>query len=186
MEQSLHLSTSQVARLCNVAPRTVGKWFASGALRGTIAVRGRDRQYLLPDVMAFMARHALPMGPLQQGARLWALVNLDPATTEALRRLATAYGYEIETIPSDLQGGFVLAQRSPRLILLNADRIGPGVLEALQQHPRLQLALLVALTASSQVAIHRKLKMQGFHEVFQLPIDGQAFERFAGRVPQLS
>ena len=38
------LTTGEVAKLCNVAPRTVSKWFDSGSLKGYRIPGSRDRR----------------------------------------------------------------------------------------------------------------------------------------------
>ena len=38
------LTTGEVAQICNVAPRTVSKWFDSGQLRGYRIPGSRDRR----------------------------------------------------------------------------------------------------------------------------------------------
>ena len=44
------LTTGEVAKICNVAPRTVSKWFDSGALTGYRIPGSKDRRIPLNDV----------------------------------------------------------------------------------------------------------------------------------------
>ena len=41
------LTTGEVAKICNVAPRTVSKWFDSGALHGYRIPGSKDRRIQL-------------------------------------------------------------------------------------------------------------------------------------------
>ena len=56
-------TTGEVARICLVAPRTVGKWFDSGRLRGYRIPGSQDRriprQYLIEFLMANGMEHVL-------------------------------------------------------------------------------------------------------------------------------
>ena len=54
------LTTGQVSRICNVAPRTVCKWFDSGQLRGYRIPGSRDRRIPLAELIRFMKAHNMP------------------------------------------------------------------------------------------------------------------------------
>ena len=55
------LSTGQVAKFCNVAPRSVNKWFDSGLLKGYILPASRDRRIPLIELERFMRAHKIPI-----------------------------------------------------------------------------------------------------------------------------
>ena len=48
------LTTGQVAKICNVAPRTVSKWFDSGQLRGYRIPGSKDRRIPVQQLVRFM------------------------------------------------------------------------------------------------------------------------------------
>src|SRR6478736_2719268 len=48
------LTTGEVAKICNVAPRTVSKWFDSGALHGYRIPGSKDRRIPLNQLIRFM------------------------------------------------------------------------------------------------------------------------------------
>ena len=48
------LTTGEVARICNVAPRTVSKWFDTGQLRGYRIPGSKDRRIPLAQLIRFM------------------------------------------------------------------------------------------------------------------------------------
>ena len=173
MVLTTHLSTAQVARLCSVAPRTVGKWFDTGALAGQMAVGGRERQYQLVDVMNFMAKHHIPMGQLQHSGRRVGVVGVDAMSASAIRRATIENGYEFEEVSPDLKGGIALACSSPRLVILNVDRVADEAMKAMRDHPRLQLSHFIALAASANEARYRKLKNLGYQDVLTRPITDQ-------------
>ena len=61
------LTTGEVAKICNVAPRTVSKWFDSGQLRGYRIPGSKDRRIPLNALIRFMKAHNIPLDGLQSG-----------------------------------------------------------------------------------------------------------------------
>ena len=61
------LTTGQVAQICNVAPRTVTKWFDNGQLRGYRIPGSKDRRIPLAELIRFMKEHDIPTEGLEKG-----------------------------------------------------------------------------------------------------------------------
>jgi len=55
------LTTGDVAEICNVASRTVHKWFDSGLLAGYRIPGSRDRRITIGELKRFMQEHNMPM-----------------------------------------------------------------------------------------------------------------------------
>lgn len=54
-------TTGQVAKICNVFPRTVCKWFDSGRLRGYRIPGSQDRRVPKEYLLRFLREHAMPI-----------------------------------------------------------------------------------------------------------------------------
>jgi excisionase family DNA binding protein len=54
------LTTGDVARICNVAPRTVSKWVDSRLLNGYRIPGSKERRIPIPELIAFMKKHNIP------------------------------------------------------------------------------------------------------------------------------
>ena len=54
------LTTGDVARICNVAPRTVSKWFDSGQLKGYRIPGSKDRRIPVNELIRFMKQNDMP------------------------------------------------------------------------------------------------------------------------------
>lgn len=54
------LTSGEVAKIMQVAPRTVSKWYDSGALRGWRLPGSLDRRFLAADVLAFAREAGMP------------------------------------------------------------------------------------------------------------------------------
>src|SRR5687768_16017987 len=61
------LTTGQVAKMCNVAARTVSKWFDYGQLKGYRIPGSKDRRIPRAQLIKFMKEHGIPLDGIQSG-----------------------------------------------------------------------------------------------------------------------
>ena len=54
------LTTGEVAEVCNVASRTVSKWFDKKLLKGYRIPGSRDRRIPIAELVAFMKEYEIP------------------------------------------------------------------------------------------------------------------------------
>ena len=54
-------TTGQAAKLLQVAPRTVGKWFDSGRLKGYVIPGSQDRRIPQDSLIKFLEDHGMPI-----------------------------------------------------------------------------------------------------------------------------
>ena len=54
------LTTGEVAEVCNVASRTVSKWFDKKLLRGYRIPGSRDRRIPIAELVRFMKEYEIP------------------------------------------------------------------------------------------------------------------------------
>lgn len=54
-------TTGQAAKLLQVAPRTVGKWFDSGRLKGYVIPGSQDRRIPQDSLLKFLKEHGMPI-----------------------------------------------------------------------------------------------------------------------------
>ena len=78
------LTTGDVARICNVAPRTVSKWFDNGQLKGYRIPGSKDRRIPLNELIRFMKVHNMPTDDLVDGRVRILIVDSNKASKEAL------------------------------------------------------------------------------------------------------
>ena len=53
-------TTGEVAKICNVASRTVTKWFDNGLIKGYRIPGSRDRRIPVNELCKFMKEHGMP------------------------------------------------------------------------------------------------------------------------------
>ena len=52
-------TTGQVAKICNVATRTIAKWFDEGRLKGYRIPGSQDRRIPQKELLAFLTDHGM-------------------------------------------------------------------------------------------------------------------------------
>ena len=115
------LTTGQVAQICNVAPRTVTKWFDGGQIKGYRIPGSRDRRIPVSELIRFMKAHDMPIASMFEAGKLKVLIIDDNKETAAhfAVALAARANYQVETAHNGFDAG-VLAQRfTPNAVLIN-------------------------------------------------------------------
>ena len=81
------LTTGEVAKICSVAPRTVSKWFDSGALTGYRIPGSKDRRIPLNQLIRFMKQHGMPLNGLMTGSTRVLIVDNEQDIVETLNEI---------------------------------------------------------------------------------------------------
>src|SRR5947208_2002972 len=92
-------TTGQVAKICQVAPRTVSKWFDSGKLKGYRIPGSQDRRIPRDHLIRFLKDNGMPLGSLEQESlHKILIVGAEPLFIERLQDLLSEdddYKYEV-------------------------------------------------------------------------------------------
>ena len=81
-------TTGQVAKICQVAPRTVSKWFDSGKLKGYRIPGSQDRRIPRDQLIRFLKDNGMPLGNLEQESyHKILIVGAEPLFIERLQDL---------------------------------------------------------------------------------------------------
>jgi excisionase family DNA binding protein len=169
------LTTGEVARICNVAPRTVSKWFDSGKLRGYRIPGSKDRRIPLQQLIRFMRAHGMPLDGLNSGITRVLVVEGDRDVAELLSTaLARDAGYEVRTAHTAFEGGAAAEAFKPQIILLDVSLPGLAGREAvrgIRNAPDLATVKLIAVTQPLREGEGENLKQQGFDATLQRPFE---------------
>ena len=109
------LTTGDVARICNVAPRTVSKWFDSGRLKGYRIPGSKDRRIPLDQLIRFMRAHGIPLNGLDGGRTRVLLIESDLDLANSLRDALSDAGFEVVAASTGLEAGAAAATMRPHV-----------------------------------------------------------------------
>jgi excisionase family DNA binding protein len=169
------LTTGEVSRICNVAPRTVSKWFDSGKLRGYRIPGSKDRRIPLQQLIRFMRAHGIPLDGLNSGITRVLVVEGDRDVAELLSAaLAREAGYEVRTAHTAFEAGAAAETFKPQVMLLDVSLPGLAGREAvrgIRNAPDLATAKLIAVTQPLREGESENLRQQGFDATLQRPFE---------------
>lgn len=143
------LTTGQAAQLCNVAPRTVTKWFDTGQLGGYRIPGSKDRRIPLNELIRFMKVHNIPTENLEKGKLRILLID---SRTEHARNFAdqlqTKGSFDIQCAHNSFDAGLMALKFSPNIILvdlLSSEIDSESICGYVHQYEELADCTLIAL-----------------------------------------
>lgn len=167
------LTTGEVAKICNVAPRTVSKWFDSGALHGYRIPGSKDRRIPLNQLIRFMKQHGMPLNGLMSGQSRILIVDDEQDIVEVLEKiLEDEAKYEVEVARSGFAAGLSAEKFKPHVILLEMhlkDVDAREVAKAVKANPDLQLTKLIAMSGKMGEEELKALTQNGFDGYLKKP-----------------
>lgn len=163
------LTTGEVAKICNVAPRTVTKWFDSGQLRGYRIPGSRDRRIPTGELIRFMKAHNMPTDAIEKGQMRVLIIDADAETSRQFAEtLQTKGSFEVCCANNSFDAGLLAEKFRPQIILIN---LMNGQINAQQlcTHVRgqqeLQDTKVIAVAAGLNGNESAALKKRGFDAV---------------------
>ncbi len=189
------LTTGEVAKICNVAPRTVSKWFDSGSLRGYRIPGSKDRRIPVSELIKFMRAHGIPMDGITSGRTRVLIVDDETEITAVLHKVLTEQtNYEVKVAPSAFEAGMECERFKPHVVLLDI-HLGDGatgdaraVAKIVRDNDSLQMTRIVAMSAKLTDGQAQGLKAMGFDSFLKKPFQVrqvvEAIEAPTNLVPQ--
>ncbi len=169
------LTTGEVARICNVAPRTVSKWFDSGKLRGYRIPGSKDRRIPLQQLIRFMRAHGIPLNGLDTGITRVLVAESDSDIAELLSKaLARDAGYEVRIARSAFEAGAAAERLKPHIMLLDISLPGLSGREAVRSIRNitdLNASKLIAIAGILREGEEEALRQQGFDATLARPFE---------------
>ena len=167
------LTTGEVARICNVAPRTVSKWFDSGQLRGYRIPGSKDRRIPLNSLVRFMKAHSIPMDGLQSGKTRVLIVDDESEIVAVLTKVLTEQAnYEVKQAHGGFSAGVECEKFRPHVILLDmhlGDVPGEAVLKLVRDNPDLSITKVIAMSGKLTDGQAHALLQKGFDGYLKKP-----------------
>lgn len=167
------LTTGEVAKICNVAPRTVSKWFDSGALHGYRIPGSKDRRIPLNQLIRFMKHHGMPLNGLMTGSSRILIVDDEQDIVEVLEKiLEDEAKYEVEVAKGGFAAGITADKVRPHVILIDMhlrDIDGREVAKQVKANPDLQLTKVIAMSGKMSDEEAKGLMATGFDGFLRKP-----------------
>src|ERR1700684_3421559 len=167
------LTTGGVAKICNVAPRTVSKWLDSGALHGYRIPGSKDLRIPLNQLIRFMKHHGMPLNGLMTGCTRVLIVDDEQDIVEVLEKiLEDEAKYEVEVAKGGFAAGLTADKFRPHVILIDMhlrDIDGKEVAKAVKANPDLQLTKMMAMSGKMSEDELKALLTQGFDGFLKKP-----------------
>ena len=181
------LTTGQVAQICNVAPRTVTKWFDSGQLKGYRIPGSKDRRIPTNELVRFMKAHDIPTDELEIGQMRILIIDTDWEYSE---RMADFFqekkNYQVHTASNSFDAGLMAQKIIPHIIMINlmAQDIDAGqVCKYIRSNPELAGGKVIAIAENLGENETAALMGKGFDAVMTHP---DYFDEAVAIVEQLS
>ncbi len=169
------LTTGDVSKICNVAPRTVSKWFDSGQLKGYRIPGSKDRRIPVSELARFMKVHNMPTTRLPVGKIRVLIVDSDENAASALAdNLRTKADYEVEVVRNNFETGVVAQKFAPHVLLINLFAEGVDAAEVCKSvhgDEDLQTIRVIALAKHLSDSESSALLQKGFDGYVSDPAD---------------
>lgn len=168
------LTTGEVAKICNVAPRTVSKWFDSGSLKGYRIPGSKDRRIPVGQLMKFMKAHGIPMDGIVSGRTRVLVVDDDADVTGILHKVLTEQAnYEVHVAATGFAAGMECERFKPHVMLLDLHLGENGdsreLAKLVRTEDELQLTKVIAMSGKMSDAQLVGLRSQGFDDYLKKP-----------------
>ncbi|UCC23486.1 MAG: helix-turn-helix domain-containing protein [Planctomycetota bacterium] len=167
------LTTGDVAKICNVAPRTVSKWFDSGQLKGYRIPGSKDRRIPVSELTRFMKLHNMPATAIAAGKTRVLIVDSDGASALA-NALQSQADYEVQTAGSNFEGGLVALKFAPHVLLVSLlaeDIDAAAICKTIRDNDELQATKVIALANRLTQSESEALLRKGFDGYISNPAD---------------
>jgi len=169
------LTTGDVAKICNVAPRTVSKWFDSGQLKGYRIPGSKDRRIPISELVRFMKTHNIPTTGLKVGGiRVVIADSNEKEATTLAETLRTKADYAVEIAKSAFEAGITAQKFSPHVMLVNLldKNIDAGeICKNIRKTEDLQTVKLIAIANQLSETEAAALLQKGFDGYVSNPAD---------------
>ena len=167
------LTTGEVAKICNVAPRTVSKWFDSGQLKGYRIPGSKDRRIPLNNLVQFMKAHGIPLDGVMSGKTRVLVVDDEKDITDVLKKLLSEQAnYEVRAARNGFEAGLECERFKPHVMLLDI-HLGEGdsrhVAELVRTSEDLAITRVIAMSGKLTDGQAMGLRQQGFDAFLKKP-----------------
>lgn len=180
------LTTGEVAKICNVAPRTVSKWFDGGQLKGYRIPGSKDRRIPMPNLLQFMKDHGIPFDGVQSGRTRVLVVDADHEVNQVLAKVLTEQaGYDVRTSDKLFDAGVECERFRPHVMLLDIHMNGSDstdLARGIRENDEYAMTRLIAMSSKLTDGQAPQLRAKGFDSFIKKPFQVRAVIDLVERV----
>lgn len=167
------LTTGEVAKICNVAPRTVSKWFDTGVLKGYRIPGSKDRRIPVSQLMRFMKEHGIPFDGIASGKTRILIVDDEQEIVDVLHKaLSEQANYEVRSATNGFQAGLECDRFKPHVMLLDV-HLGEAdvrnIANMVRSDDDLQMTKIIAMSGKMTDGQLQSLRTTGFDGYLKKP-----------------
>lgn len=167
------LTTGEVAKICNVAPRTVSKWFDTGQIKGYRIPGSKDRRIPVSELVRFMREHGIPMDGLNTGQTRVLIVDDEREVVETLQKVLNEQtNYEVEVSSTAFNAGMTCERFRPHVLLLDihlGDQDARAFADAIRGNGGLSATRVIAMSGKLTDGQAQGLRSAGFDGFLKKP-----------------
>ena len=167
------LTTGEVAKICNVASRTVSKWFDSGQLKGYRIPGSKDRRIPVSGLIKFMKSHGIPMDGLMTGNTRVLIVDRDDDVVSTLQSiLSEQTNYDVRVANGSFAAGIECERYRPHVVLVDIhlfENDPKAITNVLSGNDDLQMMKVIAMSSKLTDGQVAQLRSQGFDTALRKP-----------------
>mgnify|MGYP002403257393 FL=1 len=167
------LTTGEVAKICNVAPRTVSKWFDSGQLKGYRIPGSKDRRIPVSELYRFMKAHHIPMDGISTGTTRVLIIDADAEVGSVLHRvLSEQTSYEVRAVSTAFAAGLECERFRPHVVLIDvhiSDGDPRAIVDLIRSSDALQMTRLIAMSGKLTDGQAHGLRAAGYESFLRKP-----------------
>jgi excisionase family DNA binding protein len=171
LPESTVYTTGEVARICQVAPRTVSKWFDTGRLKGYRIPGSLDRRIPRDSLIEFMRSHGMPLGELgaMVGGKVL-LIGIPQQEREAVERLLLASGMTTKVATNAFEAGAQAMEQKPQCVVIDSS-VGTNEARMIANYFRAGAnpACVIGLVSDGEMS--DPLSQKVYDEKFRRPFD---------------
>jgi len=184
------LTTGEVAEYCGVNFRTVIRWIERGELAGYRLPGRGDHRIPVPDFLAFLRQHRIPVpAELRSDGDTVLIVEDDEPMARAIERVLRGAKYTTHVANDGFRAGALVALLRPAVVTLDLELPGLrglDVLSFIRGTPDLERVRVLVVSAMPDENLRDALRA-GADDILPKPFDSDALlakvGRLAGRPP---
>ena len=167
------LTTGEDAKICNVAARTVSKWFDTGQIEGYRIPGSKDRRIPVQSLMNFMQEHGIPFDGLMSGNTRVLIVDKDTEVCKTLERVfSDQTEYVVQSCSNPFTAGVECERFRPHVMLFDLEFCGDdytAFTKSLRESDELQATKIIAMSGRLSDGQLTQLTCSGFDGVLRKP-----------------